>query len=111
MAIHQYVVLSRAVSGREEEFDKWYDGKHLGDAVRVPGITSARRYRVIRQAGTDVPAWYSLAIYDIDSDDPDRVIAAIGKAARTEDMPISDAFTRDGLLKLLVEPMGSAAGE
>jgi len=39
-----YLVLTNAVPGREEEFNRWYTEQHLPDVLRVPGVVSAQRF-------------------------------------------------------------------
>jgi len=106
MARFQYVILSRAEAGREAEFAAWYDGVHLADVARVEGVVSARRYpiRWISAETVDAPPWRSLAIYEIESDDPDTVIARIAEASGSIAMPISEALSMDGLVQILTGP-------
>lgn len=105
MKRYQYVILSAAAEGREAECAEWYDKQHLGDVLNVDGVVAAKRYRVNVQKVTnlDAPQWQSVAIYDIESDDPEAVMAAISAAAGSEVMPMTDAITRSGLVQLLVE--------
>jgi hypothetical protein len=109
MARYSYVVLTRAKPGTEPEFDRWYDEQHLDDVLRVPGVVSVQRFNlVLQKSGTlDVPRWRSLAIYEIDADDPQVVLKAISTAADTELMPLSDALNRDGTLQVVGEPISS----
>jgi hypothetical protein len=106
MARYQYVILGQAVQGREDEFDAWYDNQHLGDVARIRGVVSARRFNVEWQKTTELeaPHWRSLAIYEIEADDPRAVVAAISAASGTEAMPISDAMTKSGLVQVLGGP-------
>jgi hypothetical protein len=106
MARYSYVVLTRAKHGRETEFDRWYDERHLDDVVRVPGVVGAQRFNVIHQSvsALDAPQWRSLAIYEIDADDPQAVLKAISAVSGTELMPLSDALSRDGILQVVGEP-------
>lgn len=48
MARYSYVVLTRAVAGRETEFKRWYDEQHLADVQRVKSIISARRFSLVQ---------------------------------------------------------------
>lgn len=107
MAHYTYLALTRAVPGREAEFDSWYDNQHLQDVARMPGIVSARRLHVDWQKSNDfdAPEWRSLAIYEIEADDPQLTIAAIRAASGTELMPFSDAMTKTGMVQLLVRPV------
>jgi hypothetical protein len=106
MGHYSYVVLTRAKPGQEAEFGRWYDERHLDDVARIPGVVAARRFNVIHQqvANLDVPQWHSLAIYEIEADDPQSVLSAISAASGTEVMPITDALDRDGLIQVIGEP-------
>src|SRR5262249_12652381 len=114
MPIFHYVVLTDAKPGRLDEFEEWYDGQHLKDAVAVPEIRSAKRYRakrdrLINKISDQVePApWCSLAIYEIDADDPVEVTRKLSAMANTAAMPLSDALVWDTRLKI----MGQLVGE
>ena len=110
MARFHHLVLLRAVEGREAEFDEWYDTRHLADVAKIEGVVSARRFNVDWQKARDfeAPAWRSLAIYEIEADDPHVVLAAISAASDTEAMPLSDAMTKDGMLRLLATATAEA---
>ena len=103
MAIYQYVILSCATVDQEAEFDLWYDGVHLADVARVDGVVSARRYPILSRIcdSADMPNWRSLAIYEIDAEDPQAVIANIAEKSGTDAMPLSDAISMDGLVQIL----------
>ncbi|WP_375398714.1 hypothetical protein [uncultured Sphingomonas sp.] len=111
MAITHYVVLTAASPGRQQEFEHWYDERHLDDVVAVEGVRSATRFRILSQnvSGIDAPQWCSLAIYDIDADDPEAVVARISATAGSAAMPTSEALSRDGLVRLLVGKVSEAA--
>ena len=90
MPVFHYVVLTQAVPGRLEEFEEWYDKQHLRDVVAVPGVRSAKRYRLINKITDDVepPPFDSLAIYEIDADDPVEATRVFTRMARTPSMPV-----------------------
>ena len=70
MARFSFVVYSNPAEGREQEYNDWYDNQHLEDVLAIPGVISARRFKIsatqIREAAQ--PYRY-LAIYDIEADD------------------------------------------
>jgi hypothetical protein len=107
---YSYVVLTRAAAGREAEFARWYDEQHLGDVQRVAGVVSARRFDLVKQITTnlDAPQWHSLAIYEIESEDPQSVLRAISSLADTAAMPLSTALVKDGMIQILAKPAGAA---
>ena len=103
MALYQYVILSSALPGREEEFVTWYDKQHLADVQKVPGVVSARRFDVALQKvyDLDAPQYRSLAIYEVETDDPAGFLASISALSGTDAMPASDALSRAGMIQVL----------
>jgi hypothetical protein len=103
----QYVVLAQAVAGREQEFDDWYDGQHIADVQRVPGVVSARRCNVVFQKVYDLaaPRYHSLAIYEIETDDPEAFLAGISKLSGTPAMPSSSALDKQGMIQIVGLPI------
>lgn len=108
MPRHQYVILCQPVAGRETEFEDWYNNQHLADVVKIDGVVSAQRFKITAQRGDDnSPAWQSLAIYNLDADDPEAVMDAIAKAAGGPEMPISEAMSRDALVQILAQQVAA----
>jgi hypothetical protein len=103
MPVFHYVVLTQAVPGRLEEFEEWYDKQHLQDVVAVSGVRSAKRYRLINKITDDVepPPFDSLAIYEIDAEDPLEATRVFTRMARTPAMPVSDALVWDTRTKII----------
>jgi hypothetical protein len=87
MARHQLVVLTNAAPGRDAEFNEWYDQRHLQDVLAVPGMVSAQRFHL--KPGMGHTAWSYLAIYDVETDDPAKVLAEL--QARAGEMEMSSA--------------------
>jgi epsilon-lactone hydrolase len=107
MTVYKYIALSCAVPGRENDYDAWYDERHLSDVAAVPGVRSAVRFQIVSTIGDNltVPPWRSLAIYEIETDgDPEDVLQTIRKRHGTELMPETDALERHGLLQILAGP-------
>jgi hypothetical protein len=88
-ARHLMVVAYEAVPGREDELERWYDD-HLARVTQVEGLVAAQRYEVVRGPdGADVSGRRT-AIYEIDADRVDDVLAALTLARPA--MPDTDAF-------------------
>lgn len=109
MMRHQYVILSQAVSGREAEFEQWYDRQHLQDVCAVEGVVSARRFKIDSQRSSelDVPAWSSLAIYEIEGDDPQSVIADIAAAYGGAEMSCTDTLSLTDLIEIVAHEVAA----
>jgi hypothetical protein len=95
------LVLTNAVAGREQEFNDWYTSRHLQDILRVKGVVSAQRFRF--RAGKD--GFGFLAMYDLETDDPDTVLATIRERDKTGVHVISDAISREGFYSGIFEPI------
>lgn len=89
-----FVVFSNPMPGREEEYNTWYNEVHLPHVLAVPGFVSARRLKVADMPGvvnTPLPGQY-LALYEMETDDPDGVLKEMWSRAGTPQMTISDAI-------------------
>lgn len=69
-------VASLPVSPEQEaEYHRWYNETHLAELSRIDGVVSARRF-----APTDGKGPF-IAIYELDSDDLDGVLARMSELA------------------------------
>ena len=98
------LVFSEPFEGRDDEFNAWYTGSHLDDLVALAGFTSAQRFTLHSVSMGSTLNRY-LAIYDVETDDPDWVIANMFAARDTPAMPISPAFNLDATSLMLYEEL------
>ena len=96
------LVFSQPFTGREEEFDSWYNARHLDDICALPGFTSAQRF-TMHSVSMGTALNKHLAIYDVETDDPEWVIENMFAMRDTPAMPISPAFDLDATSVLLYE--------
>jgi hypothetical protein len=92
MAIHRLLAFTNPVIDREDEFNRWYDEQHVPDLLAVPGVVSAQRFALTDATGEGKPGWSYLALYELETDDPDALMAEIRSRIGTDAMPISDAL-------------------
>jgi hypothetical protein len=93
MAAFKLVVLSRARSGREAEFETWYTQQHLPDVLEIPGILSAgffRRAHDMRDGGS--PKWEYMAEYDCETQDPQSIVDELARRRETGQILLTDAM-------------------
>jgi hypothetical protein len=96
MKSYTFVVLTNAEDGRENEFNDWYTNRHLSDVIGIPGVVSARRFRIAAvQRPVAVSPYKYLALYEIETDDLAQVVEALAKRSGTEMMPVSDAMSAE----------------
>jgi hypothetical protein len=86
------VVLTNSLPGKDDAFNDWYTNRHLKDVIAVPGFVSAQRYRIVGQPVAADPPYRYFASYEIEADDPSKVLAEMNKRAGTDLMPISDGM-------------------
>jgi hypothetical protein len=110
MAIFQYVILVSAKPGKLAEFEHWYDNEHLRDVCNVPGVRSAKRYRLLNtytaEYAVEAAPWNSLAIYELDTDDPLALALKIKSLAGTAAMSMTSAIDKDSMVKIIGEFTG-----
>lgn len=93
MPKYKFIVLTEPVEGRDAEFNDWYQNVHLGDVVAIEGFTAAQRFRFAKTlGGGEDEAFPYLAIYEIETDDIDEVLAELNRRRGTERMGISEAL-------------------
>lgn len=85
---HDYtlIVYTSPADGREDEYNAWYDDVHLPEFTALPGVLTARRFKV---AGDGQPRY--AAIYEL-SAHPDEVMAAMNAGIRAGSVHMSDAI-------------------
>lgn len=91
MSKYKLLVFTDPVPGKEDEYNTWYNDRHIHDVVNMPGFTGAQRFKVKRVVLGEVKNSY-LAIYDLDSEAVDEDIERMLRAGGTEAMPASDSL-------------------
>ncbi len=99
------IVLSNPVSGREDEYNRWYDEVHVPDLVALPGVASAQRFRH-SSAGPQGRHGY-LAIYELDGN-PAEVLNALHAGMKDGKIRMSDALDMSSVSMAVWEPRGGA---
>lgn len=60
------VVFTNPVEGKEDEYNAWYNGRHLGDVVGTGPFVRAQRFR-LEDVDPHVPSKFRyLAIYEVE---------------------------------------------
>jgi hypothetical protein len=88
----------------EDEYNAWYTDIHIPQILAaVPAITGAQRFRLLSAHGQGAdPAPY-LAVYEIESDDPQSAVDLLGQAMAAGDVVMSDSVVVLGSAPLWVE--------
>ncbi len=113
MRRYKMLVMSRPAEGREDEYNAWYQDVHLPELVSLPGIVSARRFRLARKV-SEVETYPYLAVYDIETDDIDGVYEQLASGATSGTVTMSDVIDTDSAYAVIYESFGpevTAAGK
>jgi len=102
------LVFSDPLKGGESDYNDWYSGRHLADIVAMRGFTGAQRFKLQSVPLGECTNRY-LAIYDMETDDPDAVVADMFSLRDTAAMPMSPAFDMSSVkvfvFEVLTEPV------
>jgi hypothetical protein len=101
-----WVVLTNCDPAHDTEFNEWYDGVHIGDLLRIPGVVSAVRSRLAEAqmsmvdgalvlcGPSAINAKYKyLACYHIEAEDVSSVLKEVKARSNTKEMEISPYLT------------------
>ena len=105
MARHCLLVFSDPVSGREDEYNHWYETIHIDEVLEVEGFVACQRF-ALDPGSSEAPAQY-LAVYEIDADDPAAAFSAL--RAATGDMNVTDAIDRSSVSAWIYTALGDRA--
>jgi hypothetical protein len=80
MSLHTTIHLHDVPQGREDDYARWFEGKHREDLARLRGFRSADRFEVTpEQIMPDIPQpWRFMSIYDFDLPAPEIDLPALG---------------------------------
>lgn len=104
MAKYCFVVLSNPVKGREDEYNDWYNSRHLTDVLAVPGFVAAQRFKVAKP-DSPLPHQY-MALYEIETGNLSATLKEMYTRAGTDAMPISPALDLPGVSANVYEAIG-----
>jgi len=98
------VVFSEGREGQDAEYNRWYNEQHLDDVCALEGFTAAQRFKLHSVSmGKSLNDY--MAIYDVETDDPDWVIENLFAHQDTDAMPIATAFNMDNPTVMLYEEL------
>jgi hypothetical protein len=81
---------SSAKPGRADEYSEWCRTQHFADVLRVPGVVTAKRFRVLPKSADEQARFISL--FELECDDPAAVVAEMRRRSGTAEMPASDSY-------------------
>ncbi|HEX4107385.1 MAG TPA: hypothetical protein VHX88_04580 [Solirubrobacteraceae bacterium] len=82
------LVLTEGVAGREQEYNDWYTGQHLGDILEIEGYNAAQRFEFVEGTLSSPAPQRYLAVYELEADSveqaEERLKAKLAVASRSD---------------------------
>ena len=99
---HLLQVSSRAMPGRDADYDRWYTEVHVWDVLALPGFLSCERFRRTVVGGNGESDF--VAIYEVETDDPAALLQSLFEAAPK--MQMTDAIDATSARFEFLAPLG-----
>jgi hypothetical protein len=106
MPKYTFVVLTNPVAGKEDEYNKWYNGQHIPDVLNVPGFVAAQRFKLTdaQMAGATAKHKY-LALYEIETDDLAGALKQLRDRGVSGEIVPSDAIDTKNVGAFVFQPV------
>jgi len=104
---YTFVVMTNPTSGKEDEFNRWYNDQHIPDVLQAAGFVCAQRFKLADVQNTpkvDQTHRY-LALYEIETDDLQASLKDLASRAGTAEMIMSDAIDLKSANGRIFEPV------
>jgi len=102
---HTLVVITNPTPGKEAEYNKWYSDTHLADVLKVKGFVAAQRFKVSLADPAKPLVGPYLALYEYEGDDIPAAMAALGEAAQSGAMVMTDALDLTNISTSMFTPI------
>ena len=97
MANHILMVLTNAIEGQDDEFNDWYNNRHLFDVVNLEGFVAAQRHRMDSPfaEGPQPLIHQYLAIYEIPEGQLDIAKKSLHEAIAKRNKALAEGLPTD----------------
>jgi hypothetical protein len=99
------VVQSNPTKGADDDYNDWYNNVHLGEVLQVDGFSAAQRFAVKGEPVAGAASHPYLAIYELETDDPQAALDALSAGVRDGTIHMSDAIDTHDVSAVLFEPI------
>lgn len=95
-------VSSRALPGREADYDRWYGETHVWEVLALPGFLACERFRRMTPGADGAEDF--VALYEVETDDPGALLQSLFAAAPK--MKLTDAIDQSSARFEFLVPQG-----
>lgn len=96
-------ISSRAVPGREADYDRWYEDTHVGEVLALPGFVACERFERLAADGQGIVE--HVALYEVETADPHALLQSLFAAA--PGMRLTDAMDTTSPRFDILRPVGN----
>ena len=105
MGRYMFLVLTNATEGRDDEFNDWYNNRHLPDVLAVEGFVAAQRYKMAELDPPQTSGHHYMALYEVEAEDLAKANQALMNTAGTDAMVLSEALDMTSASAIYFEPI------
>ncbi|MGI9324333.1 MAG: hypothetical protein ACR2PZ_03870 [Pseudomonadales bacterium] len=105
MAKYMLLVQSNPSPGQEYNYNQWYTQTHLPEVLEVEGFSAAQRFKVRGAPVAGSPAHQYVALYELETEDPEAALVALSAAVERGTVHMSDALDQADVTATLIEPI------
>jgi hypothetical protein len=109
MPSYKFLVFTNPNDGQDEAFNQWYDEQHVPDVLKVPGMVAAQRFKLADPGTGELAGFQYLAIYEVETDDPAKVLDDLTSRAGTDQMVMSDSMNPESAAMSLFKAIAPRA--
>jgi hypothetical protein len=92
MGRYTFLVLTNATEGQDDEFNDWYNNRHLPDVLAVEGFVAATRFKMAELDPPQKSDYRYMALYEVEAEDLAKANQALMNTAGTDAMVLSEAL-------------------
>lgn len=100
-------VASRAVVGRDAEYNSWYDQTHIGEVLQIDGFLAGERFQSLDMQGQ--PTGEYISHFEVETDDPAALLQKLFAATPT--MNLTDTIDMASPRFTFLRPTGNGRVE
>ena len=105
MPKYVFVVLTNPTEGRDSEFNRWYDERHLGEVLSLGPFRAVERFRIVETSPEQASPYRYLALYEVDAPSPEAARQALRDGVSDGSVQMSPALDRDAMAAWFFEPI------
>lgn len=89
---YRYIALVNAAPGKDDEFNEWHTHTHMQEVLDATGFEYSQRLSLVPGTSGEGEKYGYLITMEIETDDPQGVMARMGAAVESGEIGLSDTL-------------------